>query len=107
MKTMHIAVVIAGAAIFCAAPSVAQDKGKTAAFAVPILSRLDLRQKQPQALVLAPTRELALQVAEAFERYAAHLPGVHVLPIYGALALFGLLFAWALARAIKRDLIRR
>src|SRR3954451_498486 len=48
--------------------------GKTAAFAVPILSRLDLRQKSPQALVLAPTRELALQVSEAFERYAARLP---------------------------------
>jgi len=57
--------------------------GKTAAFALPILSRLDLRQKTPQALVLAPTRELALQVCEAFERYAAHLPGVHVLPVYG------------------------
>src|SRR3954470_1635727 len=57
--------------------------GKTAAFAVPILSRLELRQKTPQALVLAPTRELALQVSEAFERYAARLPGVHVLPIYG------------------------
>jgi ATP-dependent RNA helicase DeaD len=57
--------------------------GKTAAFAVPILSRVDLRQKTPQALVLAPTRELALQVSEAFERYAAHLPGLHVLPIYG------------------------
>ncbi len=57
--------------------------GKTAAFAVPILSRLELRQKAPQALVLAPTRELALQVSEAFERYAAHLTGVHVLPVYG------------------------
>ena len=57
--------------------------GKTAAFAVPILSQLDLKQKAPQALVLAPTRELALQVSEAFERYAAHLPGVHVLPVYG------------------------
>src|SRR3954462_14570079 len=57
--------------------------GKTAAFAVPILSQLDLRQKKPQALVLAPTRELALQVSEAFERYAAHLTGLHVLPIYG------------------------
>ncbi len=57
--------------------------GKTAAFAVPILSRLELRQKTPQALVLAPTRELALQVSEAFERYAAHLSGVHVLPVYG------------------------
>src|SRR3954453_2981740 len=58
-------------------------RGKTAAFAVPILSQIDLRQKKPQALVLAPTRELALQVSEAFERYAARLPGVHVLPIYG------------------------
>ncbi|QBR90980.1 DEAD/DEAH box helicase [Nocardioides euryhalodurans] len=57
--------------------------GKTAAFALPILSRLDLKQKTPQALVLAPTRELALQVCEAFERYAAHVPGIHVLPVYG------------------------
>jgi ATP-dependent RNA helicase DeaD len=57
--------------------------GKTAAFAVPILSRIDLKQKSPQALVLAPTRELALQVSEAFERYAAHLPGLRVLPVYG------------------------
>ena len=57
--------------------------GKTAAFALPILSRLDLSQKTPQALVLAPTRELALQVCEAFEKYAAHLRGVRVLPVYG------------------------
>ena len=57
--------------------------GKTAAFALPILARLDLSQKTPQALVLAPTRELALQVCEAFERYAAHLRDVHILPVYG------------------------
>ena len=57
--------------------------GKTAAFALPILSRLDLKQTVPQALVLVPTRELAIQVAEAFQRYAAHIPGFHVLPIYG------------------------
>ena len=57
--------------------------GKTAAFALPILSRLDLSQKKPQALVLAPTRELALQVCEAFEKYAAGSPGVKVLPVYG------------------------
>src|ERR687890_328931 len=57
--------------------------GKTAAFAVPILSQVELRRKKPQALVLAPTRELALQVSEAFERYAAHLTGLRVLPIYG------------------------
>ena len=57
--------------------------GKTAAFALPILSRLDMAQKTPQALVLSPTRELALQVCEAFEKYGAHLRGVHVLPVYG------------------------
>jgi ATP-dependent RNA helicase DeaD len=57
--------------------------GKTAAFALPILARLDVSQKTPQALVLAPTRELALQVCEAFERYASHLKGVHILPVYG------------------------
>ncbi|WP_347979288.1 DEAD/DEAH box helicase [Microbacterium sp. ProA8] len=57
--------------------------GKTAAFALPIIDRLDLSQKTPQALVLAPTRELALQVCEAFEKYAGHLKDVHVLPVYG------------------------
>ncbi|MCE4025061.1 DEAD/DEAH box helicase [Microbacterium sp. Au-Mic1] len=57
--------------------------GKTAAFALPILENLDLQQQKPQALVLAPTRELALQVAEAFESYAAKMPGVHLLPVYG------------------------
>ena len=57
--------------------------GKTAAFALPILMRLDPGQSAPQALVLVPTRELAIQVAEAFQRYASHIPGFHVLPIYG------------------------
>ncbi|MCF6251677.1 MAG: DEAD/DEAH box helicase [Methylococcaceae bacterium] len=57
--------------------------GKTAAFALPILSRIDLKQKNPQVLVLAPTRELAIQVAEAFQGYASKLNGFHVLPIYG------------------------
>ncbi|MCB9897996.1 MAG: DEAD/DEAH box helicase [Planctomycetes bacterium] len=57
--------------------------GKTAAFALPILSRLDLATRSPQALVLTPTRELAIQVAEAFQRYASKMPGFHVLPIYG------------------------
>lgn len=57
--------------------------GKTAAFALPILSRIEMRPGKPQALVLAPTRELAIQVAEAFQRYAAHMPGFQVLPIYG------------------------
>ncbi|MDJ1114799.1 DEAD/DEAH box helicase [Microbacterium dauci] len=57
--------------------------GKTAAFALPIMENLDLTQKTPQALVLAPTRELALQVCEAFEAYAARMKGVHILPVYG------------------------
>jgi ATP-dependent RNA helicase DeaD len=57
--------------------------GKTAAFAIPILSKIDVTSKVTQALVLAPTRELALQVAEAFSRYGAHLPQIQVLPIYG------------------------
>jgi ATP-dependent RNA helicase DeaD len=57
--------------------------GKTAAFALPILSKIDLEQRATQALVLTPTRELAIQVAEAFQKYAAKLPGFHVLPIYG------------------------
>ncbi|HET9484563.1 MAG TPA: DEAD/DEAH box helicase, partial [Xanthomonadales bacterium] len=60
--------------------------GKTAAFALPILSQLDPAASKPQALVLAPTRELAIQVAEAFQRYASHMPGFHVLPIYGGQA---------------------
>lgn len=57
--------------------------GKTAAFALPILSNLDLKQKTPQVLVLTPTRELAIQVAEAFKKYATHIKNFHVLPIYG------------------------
>ena len=57
--------------------------GKTAAFALPILSKMDLSRKGIQALVLTPTRELAIQVAEAFQTYASQMPGFHVLPIYG------------------------
>jgi ATP-dependent RNA helicase DeaD len=57
--------------------------GKTAAFALPVLARLDLKNRSPQVLVLTPTRELAIQVAEAFQKYASHLRDFHVLPIYG------------------------
>jgi len=57
--------------------------GKTAAFALPLLSRLELSTKPVQILVLTPTRELAIQVAEAFQKYAKHMKGFHVLPIYG------------------------
>ncbi|MAH73420.1 MAG: ATP-dependent RNA helicase [Cellvibrionales bacterium TMED49] len=57
--------------------------GKTAAFALPMLSQMDNKQKTPQILVLTPTRELAIQVAEAFQRYARNIKNFHVLPIYG------------------------
>ncbi|SEA15189.1 ATP-dependent RNA helicase CsdA [Desulfuromusa kysingii] len=57
--------------------------GKTAAFSLPLLSRLDPKLKAPQILVLTPTRELALQVAEAMQTYARHLKGFQVLPVYG------------------------
>jgi len=57
--------------------------GKTAAFALPIVNGIDLKQRDPQVLVLAPTRELALQVAEAFQSYAHGMKGFHVLPLYG------------------------
>ncbi len=57
--------------------------GKTAAFALPLLSNIDLKRLEPQLLVLAPTRELAIQVAEAFQKYASKMKGFHVAPIYG------------------------
>ncbi len=57
--------------------------GKTGAFALPLLSRIDTRSKGVQVMTLTPTRELAIQVAEAFQRYATHMKGFHVLPIYG------------------------
>jgi ATP-dependent RNA helicase DeaD len=57
--------------------------GKTAAFALPLLSRLDMQDNNVQVMTLTPTRELAIQVAEAYQRYASHIKGFHVLPIYG------------------------
>ena len=59
------------------------NRHKTAAFALPILARIDIEDRSPQALVLAPTRELALQSADAFESFASHIGGVSILPIYG------------------------
>ncbi|MFH1852875.1 MAG: DEAD/DEAH box helicase [Candidatus Neomarinimicrobiota bacterium] len=63
--------------------------GKTAAFALPLLSRIDVKITQPQVLVLTPTRELAIQVAEAFQGYAARLKNFHILPIYGGQSYIG------------------
>jgi len=57
--------------------------GKTAAFALPLMEQIDIKVAKPQALILTPTRELAIQVAEALQTYAKNLPGFHVLPIYG------------------------
>jgi len=57
--------------------------GKTAAFALPLLANIDPNNRAPQLLILAPTRELAIQVAEACQQYAKYLKGVNVLPIYG------------------------
>jgi len=57
--------------------------GKTAAFALPLLGKIDLKLKQPQALVLAPTRELAIQVAEAISTYSKYMKGLQVAAIYG------------------------
>ncbi|MEC8429577.1 MAG: DEAD/DEAH box helicase, partial [Pseudomonadota bacterium] len=57
--------------------------GKTAAFALPLLTNIDPKLNKTQALILAPTRELAIQVAEAFQSYASKIPGFHVLPVYG------------------------
>ena len=70
--------------------------GKTAAFALPLLSRVDIKNTNPQILVLAPTRELAIQVAEAFQSFAHHMKGFHVLPIYGGQEYGGQI------RALKR-----
>ncbi len=70
--------------------------GKTAAFALPLISNLDLKQKDPQVLVLTPTRELAIQVAEAFQKYATYMKGFHVLPVYGGADYSGQI------RALKR-----
>lgn len=57
--------------------------GKTAAFALPLLDRVDVLKRKPQVLVLTPTRELAIQVAKSFEKYARRMPGLKVLSIYG------------------------
>ena len=70
--------------------------GKTAAFALPLLAHIEIKNRSVQVLVLTPTRELAIQVAEAFQRYAAHIKDFHVLPIYGGQSYDGQL------RALKR-----
>ncbi|MDH5303697.1 MAG: DEAD/DEAH box helicase [Gammaproteobacteria bacterium] len=80
IQSQAIPLLLAGRDILGHAPT---GTGKTAAFALPLLSRIDLKDSRVQVLTLTPTRELAIQVAEAFQHYAAHLQGFHVLPVYG------------------------
>jgi len=80
IQAQTIPVILGGADLLGQAQT---GTGKTAAFALPLLSKIDVELRATQALVLAPTRELAIQVAEAFQKYAAKMPGFHVLPIYG------------------------
>lgn len=57
--------------------------GKTAAFGIPMLEKIDPKNKKLQGIVLCPTRELAIQVAEEIRNLAKHMHGIKVLPIYG------------------------
>ena len=80
IQAQTIPIVMSGADVVGQAQT---GTGKTAAFALPLISNVDISLKHPQVLVLAPTRELAIQVAEAFEIYTSELKGFEVLPIYG------------------------
>ena len=80
IQAATIPVILAGSDVLGQAQT---GTGKTGAFALPVLSKIDVTKPQTQAMVLVPTRELAIQVAEAFQRYATHMKGFHVLPIYG------------------------
>ena len=93
IQAQAIPYMLQGADILGHAPT---GTGKTAAFALPLLARIDTKNTQVQVLTLTPTRELAIQVAEAFQRYASHIKGFHVLPIYGGQEYGGQI------RALKR-----
>ena len=80
IQAKTIPLLMAGTDVLGNAPT---GTGKTAAFGLPLLSRVDVTDNHVQLMVLTPTRELAIQVAEALQRYASHMKGFHVLPIYG------------------------
>jgi ATP-dependent RNA helicase DeaD len=80
IQAQAIPLLLAGQDLLGHAPT---GTGKTAAFALPLIARVDIGLKCPQVLTLTPTRELAIQVAEAFQKYASQLRGFHVLPVYG------------------------
>ncbi|MFT7299598.1 MAG: ATP-dependent RNA helicase DeaD [Porticoccus sp.] len=86
IQAQSIPILLAGESLLGVAQT---GTGKTAAFALPLLSRINSAQNTPQILVLTPTRELAIQVAEAFQTYARNLKGFHVLPIYGGTDMRG------------------
>jgi ATP-dependent RNA helicase DeaD len=80
IQSQAIPLLMSGRDILGHAPT---GTGKTAAFALPLLSAINVQNKNIQVLTLTPTRELAIQVAEAFQHYASHIKGFHVLPVYG------------------------
>ena len=80
IQSQAIPLLMSGRDILGHAPT---GTGKTAAFALPLLSGINVQNKEVQVLTLTPTRELAIQVAEAFQHYASHIKGFHVLPVYG------------------------
>ena len=57
--------------------------GKTAAFGLPILQKIEIENCQPQALILCPTRELCLQIAGDLQDFSKYIRGLHILPVYG------------------------
>ena len=93
IQSAAIPVLLEGADLVGRAPT---GTGKTAAFALPLLTKIELKDRHQQVLVLTPTRELAIQVAEAFRRYAKYLKGFQVLPVYGGADYSGQM------RALKR-----
>ena len=80
IQSQAIPLLMSGRDILGHAPT---GTGKTAAFALPLLSAINVQDTNIQVLTLTPTRELAIQVAEAFQHYASHIKGFHVLPVYG------------------------
>ncbi|MBL4820034.1 MAG: DEAD/DEAH box helicase [Gammaproteobacteria bacterium] len=90
IQAQSIPVILAGKNLLGVAQT---GTGKTGAFALPLLSRINTKKGKPQVLVLAPTRELAIQVAEAFQSYARHIKNFHVTPIYGGQDIRGQLKA--------------
>ncbi|MGZ3956511.1 MAG: DEAD/DEAH box helicase, partial [Flavisolibacter sp.] len=61
--------------------------GKTAAFGLPLLQLIDIKEKYPQALIICPTRELCLQIEKELELFKKHLPGAHVVAVYGGASI--------------------